>query len=86
MLSVVSPIALKGIAAGIVLGLVFSLRELDTVYMFSAGNDTAMTKIYQMVHFAHDANVAALSLVMVSLIALPLVLYWLLTARRIRVI
>jgi iron(III) transport system permease protein len=86
MLTVVSPLVARGIAAGFVLGFVFALRELDTIVLFSAGNDTAMKKIYQWVHFAHDANVAALSLVLVVLIALPLVLFWLLTARRIRVL
>jgi hypothetical protein len=45
-----------------------------------------MMKIYTWVHIANDAKVAALSLVLVLLIALPFLLYSLVTARRVHVL
>jgi len=86
MRAVVSPLALKGIAAGFVLGFIFSLRELDTIVLIDSGNRTAMMKIYTWVHTAYEANVASLSLVLMAVIALPLVIYSLITARRISVV
>jgi iron(III) transport system permease protein len=86
MLSVVSPLTAKGIAAGFVLGFVFSLRELDTIVLIQSGNRTAMMKIYTWVHTAYEANVASLSLVLMLTIALPLIIYSLVTARRMSVV
>jgi iron(III) transport system permease protein len=77
MLEIVSPLAARGI---------FSVRELDTVVLLTAGNRTVMMKIYTWVHVAHDADVAALSLVLVVLITTPFVLWSIFTARRIRVL
>ncbi len=79
------PLSAKGIAAGLVLGFVFSLRELDTIVMLQSGNSTAMMKIYTWLHLASDANVASLALVLTSLIALPFLVFFLVTARRIEV-
>jgi len=86
LLGVVTPLAWKGIVAGFILGFVFSLRELDTIVLISAGNRTAMMKIYTWVHTAYEANVAALSLVLTLVIGLPFVLYSLLTSRRVKVL
>ncbi len=86
MVAVVSPLAWKGIAAGFVLGFIFSLRELDTIVLIQSGNRTAMMKIYTWVHIAYEANVASLSLVLMGVIALPLLIYSLITARRMSVV
>jgi iron(III) transport system permease protein len=85
LLRIVVPLAGKGIAAGFVLGFVFSMRELDTMSILRAGDATLMKKIYQWVHFGVGPNEASLSLVLIGVIALPLILYVLLTARRVRV-
>ena len=86
MLAVVTPLAWKGIVAGFVLGFIFSLRELDTIVLIQSGNRTAMMKIYTWVHTAYEANVASLSLVLMGVIALPLLVYSLITARRMSVL
>ncbi|MCU0725970.1 MAG: ABC transporter permease subunit [Planctomycetes bacterium] len=80
------PLARGGLAGGFILGFVFSMRELDTIVLISAGNRTAMMKIYTWVHTAYESSVAALSLVLVALIALPFLLHWLVAARRVRVL
>lgn len=82
MLDVVVPLSMKGIVAGLVLGFVFSLRELDTNVLLTAGNRTVMMKIYTWVHVAHDAKVAALAIVITALIAVPFVLWSVFAARR----
>jgi iron(III) transport system permease protein len=84
--SLTIPMARGGLAAGFVLGFVFSMRELDTIVLISSGNRTAMMKIYTWVHTAYESSVAALSLVLTALIALPFLLYWLVLARRVRVL
>ena len=86
LLDIVVPLSARGILGGAVLGFVFSLRELDTVVLLTAGNRTAMMKIYTMVHTAYDSGVAALSLLLVALLALPFLFYLLFLSRRISVL
>ena len=82
---IVIPLAGKGIAAGFVLGFVFAMREMDTIAILTAGDELMIKKIYQFVHFGVGTNEAALSLVLVAVIALPFALYYLLTAKKLRV-
>jgi iron(III) transport system permease protein len=84
--TIVSRLAWKGLAGGFVLGFIFSLRELDTIVLIQSGNRTAMMKIYTWVHTAYEANVASLSLVLMVVIALPLLIFSLVTARRVSVV
>jgi len=86
MLDIVVPLGLRGLGAGFVLGFVFSLRELDSIVLVPAGNDAAILQIYRWVHFAHDTNVASLSLVLIALIGLPFLVFSLFAARRVRVL
>ena len=84
MLDIVAPLAGRGIVAGLVLGFVFSLRELDTIVLLTAGNRTVMMKIYTMVHIAHDSDVASLSILLVALIAIPFLIWSVLATRKSR--
>ncbi len=83
--SLTTPLAAQGIAGGFVLSFVFCMRELDSIVLISAGNRTAMMKIYTWVHTAYETKVAALSLVLMALVALPFLLYVLLMSWRVRV-
>ena len=59
-----------------------TMRELDTMVLIAAGNDSLPFRVFNEIHFGRDPEIAAICLIMVFLIALPLVLYALLFPRR----
>lgn len=67
--SVLAPLVRPALLLSLVLVFVFSLREIDTIVLLSS--ETLMRKIYTMVHFQRDEQVAALCVVLVVLEALP---------------
>ncbi len=79
-LAITAPLAAPAIALAAVLVLVFSFREIDTVVLLSS--DTLMRRIYSMVHFSRDEQVAALAVILMALEALPFILLGLLMPRR----
>ncbi|MCE9636922.1 MAG: ABC transporter permease subunit [Planctomycetes bacterium] len=68
-LGVLAPLVRPALVLSLVLVFVFSLREIDTTVLLSS--ETLMRKIYTMVHFQRDEQVAALCVVLVALEALP---------------
>lgn len=86
MVEIVGPLAARGILVGVVLGFVFSLRELDTAVIIASANRSVMMKIYTWVHIARDTNVASLSLILILLIAIPFLLWSVLSTRRMEVL
>jgi len=79
------PMARPGIVVGWILAFVFCLREIDTLAIVGSVQ-TAMARIYSMIHVAQDDLVAAICVFEVALLGLPLLLYAVLTWKKIRVI
>ena len=55
---------MRGVLVGLALALVlvFSFREIDTIVLLAS--DTVMRRIYSMVHFSRDQEVAALAVIL----------------------
>jgi iron(III) transport system permease protein len=66
---IVAPLARPALAAAFVLVFVFSLREIDTLVLLES--DTLLRRVYTMVHFQRDEQVAALCVLLLLLQALP---------------
>lgn len=72
VLGILVPLARPAIALSCALVFVFALREIDTIVLLSS--DTIMHKIYTAVHFARDSQVAALSVILIAMQAIPFAL------------
>jgi iron(III) transport system permease protein len=68
-LGILAPLARPALALGFVLVFVLALREIDTIVLLSS--DTVMRRIYTMVHYQRDAEVAALCILLVFIEAIP---------------
>lgn len=68
-LSITAPLARPAAFAALVLVFVFSVREIDTLVLHSS--DTLMRRVYTMVHFSRDSQVAALCIIILAIQALP---------------
>lgn len=68
-LAILTPLARPALAVGFVLVFVLCLREIDTIVLLSS--DTVMRRIYTMVHYQRDAEVAALCVILVLFEAIP---------------
>jgi ABC-type Fe3+ transport system permease subunit len=75
-LGVLVPLVRPALALGAVLVFVLSLREIDTIVLLSS--DTIMRRIYTMVHFQEDSQVAALCVILICLEGLLFAAYALL--------
>ncbi len=80
MLGVLAPLAAPAAALAFVLVFVLCLREVDTIVLLSS--DTVMRRIYTMVHYQRDAEVAALCVILVVFEAIPFAAFALLMPRR----
>jgi len=80
VLGVLAPIARPALALSALLVFVLCLREIDTIVLLSS--DTVMRRIYTMVHYQRDAEVAALCVMLVLIEAIPFAAFALLTPRR----
>jgi iron(III) transport system permease protein len=80
VLGVLAPLAKPAIVLGVLLVFVLCLREIDTIVLLSS--DTLMRRIYTMVHYQRDAQVAALCVILVLIEAIPFAAFALLTPRR----
>lgn len=78
-LRILAPLVRPALALAAVVVFVFSLREIDTLVLLPA--ETVIKKIYTMVHFDRDTQVAALSVILIALQALPFALLALLSPR-----
>ena len=63
-------------ALAFVLVFVLALREIDTIVLLS-GN-TILRKVYTMIHFQRDEQVAALCILLIVIQGLALVVLWIL--------
>ena len=78
-LGILLPLVKPALAVAFVLVFAFSLREIDTLVLLNT--DTLMRKIYTMVHFQRDDQVAALCVILIVLETLPFVFLALLLPR-----
>ncbi|MBI1852570.1 MAG: iron ABC transporter permease [Planctomycetes bacterium] len=79
---IVLSLARDGVLTGWILGFVFSLRELDTLCVLSQGYSTIPFRLYNLIHTGKQSYVAALAVILLFLVTLPLVLRALLTRPR----
>jgi iron(III) transport system permease protein len=86
MVRVLGPVTWGGILAAFFLGYILCMRELDSVALISAGNDTLPQRIYSQVHTSRDVGIGALSVVMVITLLVPPAIYRLLVKGRIDVL
>jgi iron(III) transport system permease protein len=71
---VLVPLTRPGILAGWVLALVFCMREIDTLALLT-GSDSTMFAIYSLIHTAREEMVAAICVLQVVMLGLPLLLW-----------
>ncbi|MEW6746664.1 MAG: hypothetical protein AB1486_28315 [Planctomycetota bacterium] len=69
---IIAPLAGRGALATGLIVYAFAMRELDTIHLFRGGNDTIVMRIFNQIHFAYDAQVAAMCLLLVTATVLPL--------------
>ena len=86
MLWIVAPTLLPAILGGMILVFVLTLRELDAAILVPAANDTVLFRLYNAVHFGRDDFVAALALLVVFFVVLPVALHALFGRRRLEVL
>jgi iron(III) transport system permease protein len=71
-----------GIVSGWILGFVFSMRELDTLAVLSQGYSTIPFRLYNLIHTGREGYVAALAVILIFLMTLPVALRALLAPSR----
>ena len=81
------PLLRPAIAAGMLIGFILTLGELAAGLIVSPARwQTAQTRIFNMIHFARDEEVAALCIILVGVALVPTVLYALVFNRKIEVL
>jgi iron(III) transport system permease protein len=86
MARILAPVAWGGLCAAFMLAYILCMRELDSVALISAGNDTLPQRIYSQVHTSRDVGIGAMSLVLVFTLLVPPAVYRLLVRGRIEVL
>jgi ABC-type Fe3+ transport system permease subunit len=79
-LGILVPLAKPALALAFLLVFVLGLREIDTIVLLES--DTVMRRIYTMVHYQRDAEVAALCVILVAIEAIPFAVFALLSPRQ----
>ncbi len=80
MLGIVEPLVRPALGLAFVLVVVLALREIDTIVLIES--DTVMRRIYTLVHYQRDDQVAALCVLLIAMQAIPFAVYALLLPRR----
>lgn len=80
------PLITPGIALGLLLAFLFGLREVDALIFTRTGSETLPVQLYGLIHYGHDVQVAALSFLWTSAVALLLLVVALLTGPRFRLL
>lgn len=83
---IVAPVLSPALLGGMILVFVLSLRELDAAILVPAANDTVLFRLYNAVHFGRDDFVAALALLVVFFVALPVGLHAAFARRRLELL
>lgn len=86
LLAIVAPPLAPALLGGMILVFVLTLRELDAAILVPAANDTVLFRLYNAVHFGRDDFVAALALLVVFFVALPVGLHAAFARRRLEVL
>jgi iron(III) transport system permease protein len=73
-LRVIVPLSARAIWTAWLLGFVFTMKDLDIAAVLPAANASLSVRLNNMVHFGHDERAAALCVLMVAAIGLPLIL------------
>jgi iron(III) transport system permease protein len=84
--AIVAPALRGSLAASFVIVFVLSMRDLDSAILVPAANRTAIFRVFNMVHFSRDEEVAVLSLLLVFAVLVPGLLWTLVTRRRLEVL
>ncbi|MEQ8764988.1 MAG: iron ABC transporter permease [Planctomycetota bacterium] len=79
--SILTPLSLRGLWAAWLLGFAFTLKDIDIAAVLPAANASLSMRLNNMVHFAHDERAAALSVLMVAAVAMPVLLTYLIAPR-----
>jgi ABC-type Fe3+ transport system permease subunit len=78
------PLVAPGAALGLLLAFLFGLREVDAIVFTRQGGMTLPVKLYSMIHYGYDVQVAGVSILWTVGIALFLGVIGLLVGRRFR--
>ena len=85
--AVIFPVALPGFAAAFLLGFVLSMGELGASLVVQPPDySTVQIRIFNMIHFARDEEVAALCVMVVVVTLLPMLTYVTLFNRKVEVL
>lgn len=85
--AIVAPQILPGFLAGFVIAFILCLGELGASLIVQPPDwSTVQIRIFNMIHFARDEEVAALCVMLVSAVVLPVLLYVLASNRKVEVL
>jgi ABC-type Fe3+ transport system permease subunit len=82
--AILVPLLLRTMVSSCCIAFAFSLREIDSVMVLRAGQDTLLHAVYSNVIFARESDLAALALILATLTGTPLLLHQLLLGRAMR--
>ncbi len=84
---VLLPLIRPGVLSAMLLGFILSLGELPAAMIVNPGRfQTAQVRIFNMIHFARDEEVAALCVMVILIALIPLALFSLLSRKRLEVL
>jgi iron(III) transport system permease protein len=83
---VLLPLTWRGLWAAFLLGYIMSMRELDTIAIIGAGNNTLPFRIYAQIHTSRDVIIAAHCVVLILTLLVPPLIYRLLVRGRVKII
>jgi iron(III) transport system permease protein len=86
LVRIVAPALMPALVGGAILVFVLSLRELDAAILVPAANHTVLFRLYNAVHFGRDDFVAALALLVVFFVVLPVALHALFARRKLELL
>ncbi len=86
MVRVLMPVVWGSICAAFLLSYILCMRELDSVVLVSAGNDTLPMRIYSQIHTSRDVGIGALSVMLVFTLLVPPTVYRLLVRGKVDVL
>jgi len=84
--NVLLPLSWRGLWVAFILGYVLSMRELDTIAIIGAGNNTLPIRIYSQIHTSRDVIIAAHCVVLITTLLAPPLIYKLLVRGRVRIV
>lgn len=84
---VLLPLIRPGVMSALLLGFILSIGELPAAMIVNPGRfQTAQVRIFNMIHFARDEEVAALCVIIIVMALIPLTLFALLSRKRLEVL